>query len=89
MNKDHPLEISLKDAIRDTNINTLSVLAAAKEAVDSFEKLPQSAARTFIYTGNILNLQILPPLMSLGIGKSATAHIIESAANAYKSRGYK
>ena len=71
------------------NINTLSALAAAKEAVISFEALPKGAARTFIYTGNILNLQPIPPLMSNGMGKSATAHMIETAAQAYRDRGYK
>jgi hypothetical protein len=89
MNKEHPLSIPLEDALRDININTLSALAAAKEAVVSFEALPKEAARTFIFTGNILNIEILPPLMSLGMGKSATAHMIESAANAYKDSGYK
>jgi NAD(P)-dependent dehydrogenase (short-subunit alcohol dehydrogenase family) len=89
MNKTDPLSISLEDAIKDLNINTLSTLAAAKEATKSFATLPSSAARTFVFTGNIQNSQIIPPLMSSGIGKSATAHILESAATAYKDIGYK
>jgi hypothetical protein len=89
MNKEDPLKIPLNDAIHDMNINTLSALAAAKEAVVSFEALPKGAARTFIFTGNILNAQLLPPLMSAGMGKSATAHMIETATEAYRDRGYR
>ena len=31
----------------------------------------------------------MAPLLDLGVGKSATAHIIQSAAAAYKDRGFK
>ncbi len=31
----------------------------------------------------------MAPFLDLGVGKSATAHIIESAAAAYKDRGFK
>lgn len=89
MNGQDPLEISLKDAIRDMNINTFSALAAAKEAVKSFEALPKNAARTFIFTGNITNLQPIPALISQGMGKSATAHMIQTAASVYADRGYR
>lgn len=71
------------------NVNVMSPLVAAQEAVTSFEALPADAARTYIYTGNITNLQIIPPLMVQGMGKSAAAHMIESAIKAYQSRGYK
>jgi hypothetical protein len=89
VNKEDPLELSLKDAIRDMNINTFSALAAAKEAVKSFEALPQDAAQTFIFTGNITNSQPIAALMSQGMGKSATAHMIQTAASAYADRGYR
>ncbi|KAH8727027.1 hypothetical protein GQ44DRAFT_770952 [Phaeosphaeriaceae sp. PMI808] len=89
VNKEDPLEISLKDAIRDMNINTFSALAAAKEAVKSFEALPKDATRTFIFTGNIMNSRPIPVLMSAGMGKSATAHVIQTAAQVYADRGYK
>lgn len=36
-----------------------------------------------------MNTTILPPLLDLGVGKAATAHIIQSAANAYEDRGFK
>jgi hypothetical protein len=75
---------------RDLRINTTSVYAAAQSAASGFSSLPASAARTFIYTGNILNTGvIIPPLVSLGVGKSASAYLVHAAAKAYKERGYK
>ncbi|KAI4160575.1 MAG: hypothetical protein LQ342_005596 [Letrouitia transgressa] len=86
----HPLSLPLTDFNRDLNINTVSTFVAAQQAVLGFEQLPDSASKTFIYTGNILNTAtIIPPLMDLGVGKSATAHIIQSAAQAYADRGFK
>jgi hypothetical protein len=46
-------------------------------------------AKTFIYTGNILNETIIASLLGGGVGKSATAHIIRSAATAYSNKGFK
>ncbi|KAK9311903.1 hypothetical protein V1524DRAFT_466987 [Lipomyces starkeyi] len=74
---------------RDLNINTIRAFVAAQQAVLGFEQLPESASKTFIYTGNILNTTTMAPLMGLGVGKSVTAHIIQSAATAYIDRGFK
>lgn len=84
-----PLSLQLADFNKDFNINTVSAFVAAQQAATGFAQLPNSAAKTFIYTGNILNTTIIPPLLDLGVGKAATAHIIQSAATAYKDRGYK
>lgn len=84
-----PLSLPLADFTKDLNINTTSAFVAAQQAAAGFAQLPDSAAKTFIYTGNITNTTIIPPLLDLGVGKSATAHIIQSAAAAYKDRGYK
>ena len=70
-------------------MNTVSPFVAAQQAAIGFAQLPESASRTFIYTGNILNTITVPKFLDLGVGKSATAHIIESAAAAYKDRGFK
>ncbi|KAJ5631676.1 short-chain dehydrogenase [Penicillium longicatenatum] len=88
-NLEDPLLTPLADFTQNLNINTTSVYAAAQEAVKGFAELPADASKTFIYTGNILNLQILPPLLDLGVGKAATAHIIEYLAASYTSRGFK
>lgn len=85
----HPLGLGLDNFMKDLTINTTSAFVAAQQAVSSFEKLPDTASRTFIYTGNITNVSPIVGLMDLGIGKSATAHIIQCAAEAYKDKGYK
>ncbi|KAJ5248773.1 hypothetical protein N7468_000224 [Penicillium chermesinum] len=85
----NPLSLSLEDFSRDLSINTISVYAAAQEAVACFETLPSSASKTFIYTGNILNTRTIKPMMSLGTGKSATAHFLEYAASSYAERRMK
>lgn len=85
----NPLSLPLADFTRDLNINTTSAFVAAQQAALGFEKLPHSASKTFIFTGNILNTSIIPQLLSMGAGKSATAHIIEAVAAVYKDRGFK
>ncbi|KAF2675329.1 putative short chain type dehydrogenase [Microthyrium microscopicum] len=86
---DDPFALTLADFNKDTNINLFSVFVAAQQAVLGFAELPASAARTFIYTGNVLNVAILPKFVSAGVGKSGTAHMIWAASAAYKDRGYK
>ncbi|KFY38816.1 hypothetical protein V495_06362 [Pseudogymnoascus sp. VKM F-4514 (FW-929)] len=52
-------------------------------------QLPASASRTFIYTGNILNLAILPGFLSQGVRKPTGAHMIWAASAAYKDCRFK
>jgi len=84
-----PLSLPLEDFTRDLNVNTVSPFVAAQQAAIGFAQLPESASRTFIYTGNITNTTVIAPLLDLGVGKSATAHIIQSASAAYKGQGFK
>lgn len=86
---DDPFALSLDEFNRDANINIHSGFVAAQQAVEGFAQLPASAARTFIYTGNVLNVAILPRFISQGMGKSAGAHMIWAASAAYKEKGYK
>lgn len=85
----NPFSLPLADFTRDLNINTTSAFVAAQQAVAAFEQLPDSASKTFIYTGNILNTTTMAPFLDLGVGKSATAHFIEVASAAYQDRGFK
>jgi hypothetical protein len=86
----NPFSIAVEDFAKDLNINTISTFAAAQQAALGFAQLPDSASRTFIYTGNMLNTGLtIGPLMSGGVGKSATAHMINSAATAFADRGFK
>ncbi|KAF2490641.1 hypothetical protein BU16DRAFT_596931 [Lophium mytilinum] len=66
---DDPFALSFADFSRDTTINIHSAFVAAQQAVSGFAQLPASASRTFIYTGNVLNIAILPRFISQGIGK--------------------
>lgn len=84
-----PFAIPLAGFNRDMNINTTSAFVAAQQAVLGFADLPADAAKSFFYTGNILNVAILPSFMDAGTGKSAAAHMMKAAAAAYEDRGYK
>ncbi|KFZ15722.1 hypothetical protein V501_02607 [Pseudogymnoascus sp. VKM F-4519 (FW-2642)] len=84
-----PFALPLADLSKDLAVNVTSAFVAAQQAAAGFAQLPDSAARTFIYTGNILNVSILPGFLSQGIGKSAGAHMIWAASAAYRERGYR
>ncbi|KAH7381120.1 putative short chain type dehydrogenase [Cadophora sp. MPI-SDFR-AT-0126] len=84
----NPLSVSVADIETALNINTVSMYAAAQQAVAGFEKLPKSILKTFLYTGNILNVAPMPKLISLGVGKAASAHIIQSLALGYSDKNY-
>ncbi|KAF4992382.1 hypothetical protein FDECE_13738 [Fusarium decemcellulare] len=86
---DDPFALSLTDLNHNTTVNIYSAFTAAQQAASGFAQLPASAARTFIYTGNVLNVAILPKFLSQGVGKSGAAHMIWAASAAYKERGYK
>ncbi|KIW53723.1 hypothetical protein PV05_09269 [Exophiala xenobiotica] len=74
------------DVQEDLAINTTSAYAAAHEAMISFQALPSTVPKTFIYTGNILNEGPIPGSLTLGVGKIASAHMIELGDNLYRSR---
>lgn len=81
--------VDLKVFADDLAINTTSAFAAAKEAVLSFDAIEESTPKSFIYTGNICSQQILVPLITLGVGKSASAHFVEMGAKVYGPKGYR
>lgn len=87
---DNILSPSVADLTTSLSINTVSAYAAAQEAVSAFDQLPAGSPKTFIYTGNCLNVMPMAMLFSLGLPKAATAHLIEVAASSksYGSKGY-
>lgn len=89
--KDSVLSISAEKVALDLNVNTISPYVAAQQAIIGWETLPQETKKTFIYTGNMLNLLILPmPMMlNLGVGKSASAYWIGVADATYSAKGYR
>ncbi|PVI00629.1 NAD(P)-binding protein [Periconia macrospinosa] len=87
--KKSPLSISVSDFTQTLNINVLSAYLAAKHAAEGFSTLPETAARTFIYTGNATNEIVLPGFLDQGVGKSGAAHMMKVASTFYAERGFK
>ncbi|RFN44507.1 putative short chain type dehydrogenase [Fusarium flagelliforme] len=87
--KDEPFDLSLEDLNENMTVNIRSPFIAFQQAVAGFKELPDSASRTFIYTGNILNVSMIPGFLAAGIGKSGAAYMTWTASEAYKSRGFK
>jgi NAD(P)-dependent dehydrogenase (short-subunit alcohol dehydrogenase family) len=85
------LSISQDSFVKDININTISPYTAAQEAVKGFASLSEGIKKTFIYTGNMLNTVIMPVpmVLTLGVGKSASAYWIGTADALYKEKGYR
>ncbi|KAI1640670.1 putative short chain type dehydrogenase [Biscogniauxia mediterranea] len=84
------------DQFRDSlNATTTSAYVAAHEAVKGFEKLSGAGelgpgGGTYIFTGNLLNESAIPTLLTFGIGKSASAHLVQHLAlAAYEGKPYK
>ncbi|KAH8799245.1 hypothetical protein DL96DRAFT_1699397 [Flagelloscypha sp. PMI_526] len=82
-----PLGLSLDDFQQTMAINSTSGFVAAKEAVKSWTQTGTKG--TFIFTGNKLNVISYPSVLAFGMGKSAAASLIRSAALGYKEKGYK
>lgn len=75
----------------DFNVNTVSPYVAAQEAVRGWDALPKDVKKSFIYTGNMLNVAVapVPMMLNLGVGKSASAYWIGVADATYKAKGYR
>ncbi|KAJ2985674.1 hypothetical protein NUW58_g5406 [Xylaria curta] len=88
---DSALSIPVEAVTSDLNVNTVSPYLAAQQAVAGWETLPSDVKKTFIYTGNVLNVAIkpVPLLTNLGMGKAASAYWIGVADGTYSTRGYR
>lgn len=62
---------------------------AAQEAIKGFKQLPSEASKTFILTGNVLNVLCNHPVATFGMSKNYNAHMIKAASIAYEPKGYK
>ncbi|KAF7190855.1 3-oxoacyl-[acyl-carrier-protein] reductase FabG [Pseudocercospora fuligena] len=85
------LSILHKDVTKDFIVNTVSPYVAAQQAIEGWKSLPKESKKTFIYTGNITNVAIVPmPLMlNVGMGKAASAYWIGVANALYAEQGYR
>lgn len=83
--------ISAESVASDLNVNTISPYVAAQQAVRAWGTLPKETKKTFIYTGNIMNVSIVPVPMvvDLGVGKSASAFWIGVANATYSAQGFR
>ncbi|KAK3678222.1 hypothetical protein LTR78_002318 [Recurvomyces mirabilis] len=84
----NPFTVPVEDFERENTINVTSVYVAVQEAVASFDELPASTKKAFLYTGNALNTICWPKMWSAGLGKAATAHLMETGSLSYKEKGY-
>lgn len=85
------LSVSAEAVTKDLNVNVVSPYVAAQQAITAWEFLPQDTKKTFIYTGNAMNELIvpMPPMLDLGMGKSASAFWVGLADALYKAKGYR
>ena len=88
---DNLFSIKAESLAANLNTNTVSVYAAAQETVKGWETLSKDAKKVFIYTGNKQNTEIIPilPMVTLGMGKSASAYLIGTADSRYSKLGYR
>jgi NAD(P)-dependent dehydrogenase (short-subunit alcohol dehydrogenase family) len=89
--KNSALSLPVENVVADLNVNTVSAYVAAQQAVSGWESLPKETKKSFIYTGNILNVSIIPmPIwLGIGMGKSASAFWIGLADATYADRGFR
>jgi NAD(P)-dependent dehydrogenase (short-subunit alcohol dehydrogenase family) len=89
--QDSVLSVPHESLVSDLNINTISPYVAAQQALNGWKMLPKEIKKTFIYTGNKSNVQLMPvPLtMTLGVGKSASAYWIGLADKMNSAQGYR
>lgn len=78
------LDIPTKEFQRHLAVNTTSAFVAAREALSGFKKLGRG---DFFYTGNFLVWNPIPKLLTLGLGKTASAHFIQIADSVWREKG--
>jgi len=88
---DSALSISAESVASDLAVNTVSAYVAAQQALIGWATLPKDTKKSFIYTGNILNVSIvpMPMFLNVGMGKSASAFWIGVADATYAAKGYR
>lgn len=90
MSPEDPLcSLSLDEYHQSVAVNLTSAFVAAREAVAGFKELPASDAKTFIYSGNKLNVMSDPKTMPFGITKTAAARMVWDCCNVYRDQGLK
>jgi NAD(P)-dependent dehydrogenase (short-subunit alcohol dehydrogenase family) len=88
---DSAFSIPAESVASDLYINTISPYVAAQQAIRGWETLSKETKKTFIYTGNMLNVAVIPmPMMlNLGMGKAASAFWVGVADMTYSAKGFR
>ncbi|KAF2427663.1 hypothetical protein EJ08DRAFT_592726, partial [Tothia fuscella] len=85
-----PNSITIAEVQNEFSINAISPLIALQESVKGFQTLNNAmASKTFILTGNVLHLAVKPPMLTYGMTKGASAHMIHNASVTYVEQGVK
>ncbi|CAG8958574.1 hypothetical protein HYFRA_00009891 [Hymenoscyphus fraxineus] len=84
-----PFSLPLSTFSSGVAISITSAFAALKYSIEGFDTLPADVKKTFIYTGNKLNVEPWPQLLDLGVGKAAGAHMVVAAQKGYGGSGYR
>ncbi|KAJ5606695.1 hypothetical protein N7510_009476 [Penicillium lagena] len=89
--KESALSIPADRVTSDLNVNTVSPYVAAQQAIMEWNIMSDETKKSFIYTGNVMNVSVVPvPLMlDLGMGKAASAFWIGVADQTYSARGFR
>jgi NAD(P)-dependent dehydrogenase (short-subunit alcohol dehydrogenase family) len=77
-------DLSTQDFERHLTVNTTSAFVAVREALSGFKQLGRG---NFFYTGNFLPWNSHPKLMTLGVGKAASANFVRVADEVWRERG--
>lgn len=87
--KESFFSIAAENVAIDLNVNSVSPYVAAQQAVNGWAKVPTEIKKTFIFTGNMLNVTIapMPMTVTLGMGKSASSYWIGLADMMYSAGG--
>lgn len=74
----------------DMRVNTISFYAVASAAIAGWQALSSASSRpALIFTGNPLPWVHMPWLLSLGIGKAASASLVSHLVAAYGPKGFR
>ncbi|KXJ87197.1 hypothetical protein Micbo1qcDRAFT_236422 [Microdochium bolleyi] len=79
------------------NVNHISAVVAAQQAVQGFARIAAAAtaagekqwSTVFLYTGNLFYEQVIPRYWAMGAAKAASAHMIRAAAGTYWEKGFR
>lgn len=87
----NPIQVLPNRLLEIMAVNIVSAHEAARLAIKGFSQLPETAAKTFLFTGNPYHTQLITTNLGLGIGKTGTAYWIEGAAKTpeYLEQGFK